>query len=228
MLSILVAAYLLGFKLMAYFVASRTTKDKDSDAITVGDFILPPTTTSSSYESPLLIFTCQRANYLSDTLTDILHYIPQPCTFGCPIIVSQDGDNFDVDMVIRDFKRQFANVGIPLIHIRHQHHHHHQPPPSEKLKETKPYEALAKHYGWALSQVFHGKIHSQLPMAQRVVILEEDIHIAPDFFEYMAATSKILDHDPSLLAVSAFNDNGHLVNDPTRILRSDFFPDLAG
>eukprot|EP00536_Pseudo-nitzschia_multiseries_P002742 jgi/Psemu1/317966/estExt_fgenesh1_pm.C_380003 len=44
----------------------------------------------------------------------------------------------------------------------------------------------------------------------------------------MESTSVVLDHDPTLFAVSAFNDNGHLENgDPTRLLRSDFFPGLG-
>jgi alpha-1,3-mannosyl-glycoprotein beta-1,2-N-acetylglucosaminyltransferase len=43
----------------------------------------------------------------------------------------------------------------------------------------------------------------------------------------MEATSKLLDEDSSLFAVSAFNDNGHMVSDPKRLLRSDFFPGLG-
>jgi alpha-1,3-mannosyl-glycoprotein beta-1,2-N-acetylglucosaminyltransferase len=43
----------------------------------------------------------------------------------------------------------------------------------------------------------------------------------------MKATSKLLDEDPTLMAVSAYNDNGHMVKDPTRILRTDFFPGLG-
>jgi alpha-1,3-mannosyl-glycoprotein beta-1,2-N-acetylglucosaminyltransferase len=85
---------------------------------------------------------------------------------------------------------------------------------------------LAQHYGWAIQQVFDG-LDASLPTADRVIILEEDIHTAPDFFSYMKATSLILDQDSSLLAVSAYNDNGHQVKDTHRILRSDFFPGLG-
>jgi alpha-1,3-mannosyl-glycoprotein beta-1,2-N-acetylglucosaminyltransferase len=62
-----------------------------------------------------------------------------------------------------------------------------------------------------------------------VVILEEDLRISPDFFDYFAYTAPLLDSDSRLLTVSAFNDNGEegLVRDPTRILRSDFFPGLG-
>lgn len=173
---------------------------------------------TSTYESPLVVFTCARASYLQTTLTDILNYIPRPCEFGCPVIVSQDGENPDVSNVIKEFKKKFAAIGIPLLHIKHI---------QELRSAGGPYQALAKHYGWALSQVFNGRIHAELPTPKRVVILEEDLHIAPDFFGYMAATSKVLDKDSSLFAVSAFNDNGHLVNDTKRLLRTDFFPGLG-
>ncbi len=63
----------------------------------------------------------------------------------------------------------------------------------------------------------------------RVIILEEDLEIAPDFFEYFAATSPLLDNDPTLLTISAWNDNGFasLVQDEQQLYRSDFFPGLG-
>jgi len=64
------------------------------------------------------------------------------------------------------------------------------------------YQALASHYGWALSQSFGRE------GVERVIILEEDIDISPDFFEFFLALSPMYDSDPSLLAVSAWNDNG--------------------
>lgn len=204
-------SYVLGFKLMAWYIDSSILLGGDvPNGLSISH--------TSSYESPLIIFTCQRANYLETTLSDILNYIPRPCTFGCPVIVSQDGENSDVDKVVTEFKTKFSAIGIPLFHIHHK----------QALRSAGgAYQALAKHYGWALSQVFNGKINIELPIPQRIIILEEDLHVAPDFFGYMAATSKILDKDSSLFAVSAFNDNGHLVNDPKRLLRSDFFPGLG-
>jgi GNT-I family len=50
--------------------------------------------------------------------------------------------------------------------------------------------------------------------------------IAVDFFEYFAAVAPLLDSDSTLLAASAWNDNGmamHVV-DPTQLRRTDFFP----
>jgi hypothetical protein len=209
------SAYMVGFRLMAgYFESMHITEVRHPG------FSLPPQSLhgTTSYDSPVIIFTCHRPNYLSQTLDDIYRYIPRPCSFGCPIIVSEDGEHPEVEKIISEYKTKFEEVGVLLIHIRHQ----------QVLRRSDgAYQALSKHYGWALSQVFDGKIDPKLPIPKRVIILEEDIHIAPDFFSYFESTAKILDEDSSLLAVSAFNDNGHLVSDPTRLLRSDFFPGLG-
>jgi alpha-1,3-mannosyl-glycoprotein beta-1,2-N-acetylglucosaminyltransferase len=174
------------------------------------------------YESPLLIFTCQRDNYLRETLQDVLKYIPDDCSVGCPVVISQDGQNRAVTNVITEFQQNFEKEkkNVPVVHLQH-------PSPLRR----PGYHALAMHYGWALQQVFDGKAAAvgagMLP--HRVVILEEDIHVAPDFFDYFAVLSPVLDSDRTLLAVSAFNDNGFAgtVSDATRVLRSDFFPGLG-
>jgi alpha-1,3-mannosyl-glycoprotein beta-1,2-N-acetylglucosaminyltransferase len=189
-----------------------------------------------SNESPLIIFTCQRANYLQETLTDVLKYIPSDCSIGCPVVVSQDGHNTEVAQVIKDFKVKFLQEkSIRLIHIEHK-----RGTVRKGNKAIDPYEALAGHYGWGLRQVFDGnavetgafltsRVSKTRRLPQRVIILEEDLHIAPDFFHYFLAMAPILDSDHSLLAVSAFNDNGYAgtIKDPMRVLRSDFFPGLG-
>ena len=42
----------------------------------------------------------------------------------------------------------------------------------------------------------------------KVIIVEDDLEISPDFFEYFTATLPLLRSDPSLWCVSAWNDNG--------------------
>ena len=101
-----------------------------------------------------------------------------------------------------------------------------------------------RHYGWALGRTFSAEAYRDPPPTttlrsdavaapppppRRVIILEEDIEIAPDFFCYLSSLTYLLDRDPTLLAVSAFNDNGGSdhASDPLRLLRSDFFPGLG-
>jgi alpha-1,3-mannosyl-glycoprotein beta-1,2-N-acetylglucosaminyltransferase len=191
---------------------------------------------NNNYDSPLLIFTCHRDNYLKETLETVLTYIPHYCKFGCPVIVSEDGQHDNIRNVITDYQSKFHQIGIPLVHLIHTQNLRRGVSPA-----TSAYVALAQHYKWALTQVFDGTygskavtskssvpIPSNFPSPKRVMILEEDIRIAPDFFSYMEATSTLLDNDPTLLAVSAFNDNGHEgIVDAKRLLRSDFFPGLG-
>lgn len=177
--------------------------------------------------SPLLIFTCERANYLSKTLDNVYSSISRQCKFGCPIIVSEDGEHEEIRKTVLSYKEKFEAIGIPLVHIHHKLQN--QLGIRRPSKPTSAYVALARHYDWALSQVFDGKAgDSSFSLPFRVVILEEDIQVAPDFFPYMESASSQLDKDSTLYAVSAFNDNGHVENgDPKRLLRSDFFPGLG-
>ena len=174
----------------------------------------------AAFASPLLIFTANRANYLKETLEDIVKYIPHDCSIGCPVVISQDGTNDSVSDVIDEYETKLRAISVPLIHLRH----------TSALRgrggsATNAYQALAVHYGWALRQILNRKDF----VPERVIILEEDLHIAPDFFSYFSAVAPLLDQDPTLLAASAFNDNGFdgKVKDTARLLRSDFFPGLG-
>lgn len=200
------------------------TTTTDSDSSTVLANLTP-------FTSPLIVFTCKRPDYLRQTLDDIYKFRETSCRMGCPIIISQDGKDPGVVQVIQEYQAVFAEAGIPLIHLQHE-----APKTANVRKRWNAYELLALHYGWALGQVFGDQLFFQLPdgtqkqlVADRLVILEEDLHIAVDFFHYFAALAPILDGDPTLLAVSAFNDNGlqGRVADATRVLRSDFFPGLG-
>ena len=208
-------------------------------------------------DSPILIITFERHEYLERALWKIFEHHPaQPGNHrdgiksrynqrklrivGTPIIISQDGDNAAVKSVIETYRQLFEmKLGVPLYRIEHT-----RPTYEHDAFDTweweKPYKLLAAHYGWALKQVFSGAAYdfnehqhnrriTKPPTPQRVIILEEDIEIGRDFFSLMNATADLLDRDDTLLAVSAFNDNGKepLVADPKRLVRSDFFPGLG-
>lgn len=175
----------------------------------------------SRYNSPLVVFTCQRAEYLKQTLSEVMKYIPQSCEIGCPVIVSQDGNNPEVREVIQSFQQSGK---VPVIHLEHESVRR-----SLRGGPSAAYKALAVHYGWALERIFSGKANPTHGKPDRILILEEDLHISPDFFDYFGAMAPLLDSDESILAVSAFNDNGKKgkVRDATRVLRSDFFPGLG-
>ena len=84
---------------------------------------------------------------------------------------------------------------------------------------------FCRHYGWALNQTF-GRLGYE-----QVIIVEDDLVVSPDFYEYFSATLPLLHQDPSLWCVSAWNDNGKqgLINENATDLlyRTDFFPGLG-
>eukprot|EP01038_Epipyxis_sp_PR26KG_P016164 gene16164-21976_t len=173
-------------------------------------------------DTVLLIICSNRPDYLKKTLSIILKHHPGNAV---PILVSQDGSSSEVTQVIQDAKMKFANtVGsiIPFIHKIHK---------VENKRYENGYFKLADHFKWALNEVFTSnyEVGSDSTRCNRVIILEEDLEIAPDFFEYFGSLAKLLDTDPMLLAVSAWNDNGlrSLVKDEQQLYRSDFFPGLG-
>jgi alpha-1,3-mannosyl-glycoprotein beta-1,2-N-acetylglucosaminyltransferase len=162
---------------------------------------------------PLLLFTCRRAEYLRQTLTDVFDYLPRDCSVGCPVIISQDGHEPSVEAVVKEFQRQYPNIPI--------WHYQHVPSPTLRLE---PYKELSVHYKWAIPKVF-----DEVPSCQNIIILEEDLHLSPDFFSYFQRLAPLLDSNQDLLAISAYNDNGisGQVKNVTRVVPSDFFPGLG-
>ncbi|CAK9007791.1 3-mannosyl-glycoprotein 2-beta-N-acetylglucosaminyltransferase (N-glycosyl-oligosaccharide-glycoprotein N-acetylglucosaminyltransferase I) (GNT-I) (GlcNAc-T I) [Durusdinium trenchii] len=65
--------------------------------------------------------------------------------------------------------------------------------------------------------------------ASHVILMEEDVAPAPDFLTYFLSVGHLLDLDPTLWCVSAWNDNGFLqhATDADRLFRSNFFPNLG-
>ncbi len=148
------------------------------------------------------MLTYKRPQYLGRALESLFRYKPGS---SYPIWISQDGEQ----QAVRAKIEQYAG------RVRHIVHPHREGQPG--------YEAIAVHYGWALGQVFADR------SVGAVIILEEDIVVAGDFFGYFAAAGAVLEADPTLWCVSSWNDNGKAANvkDPSRVYRSDFFPGLG-
>lgn len=206
--------------------------------------LAPSAVPASAMDSPLVVFTCMRADYLRRTLEAAWRHHPANRAGGgrapeggvaiaYPVVISQDGGDRAVARVAREFVGRFRGAGVPAFHVVHQRK-------AGGTRGTGAYKALAEHFGWALERIFSGELYREegekaggdpagLPLPQRVVILEEDIEVAPDFFSYLNAMAPLLASDPSLLAVSGFNDNGGagMVGDEKRLVRSDFFPGLG-
>lgn len=161
---------------------------------------------------PILVMACNRIT-IKRTLDQIFQY---RTTKSFPVIVSQDCADDATSKIIKSYEDKITFIQ--------------QPDQSDfdlstKLKVQKGYYKIARHYKWALDQVFYRFNYSV------VLIVEDDLDLSPDFFEYFSATYSVLLADPTLWCVSAWNDNGkqHMVdtNQPELLYRTDFFPGLG-
>ncbi|XP_068227740.1 protein O-linked-mannose beta-1,2-N-acetylglucosaminyltransferase 1-like [Palaemon carinicauda] len=66
----------------------------------------------------------------------------------------------------------------------------------------------------------------RFPKADKFILLEDDLVLSPDFYSYMQQTSWLLEQDPTVYCVSAFNHLSypHTSFDPTRLYRVHSYP----
>lgn len=162
---------------------------------------------------PVLVMACNRVT-VRRCLDKLLQYRPSETLY--PIIVSQDCGHQDTAAVIQSYGEKVLHLKQPDLSdlpVRPEH------------KKFQGYYKISRHYRWALNQVFRTLGHSA------VVIVEDDLEVASDFFEYFRALHPLLRSDPSLWCVSAWNDNGREgfvdPGQPRLLYRTDFFPGLG-
>ncbi|KAG7216549.1 hypothetical protein INR49_002036 [Caranx melampygus] len=129
---------------------------------------------------PILVIACNRVT-VRRCVDKLLQHRPSAELY--PIIVSQDCGHAETAEVIRSYGNQVTHLKQPDlsdIAVRPEH------------KKFQGYYKISRHYHWALNQVFKTLSHSS------VVIVEDDLEVAPDFFEYFRATLPLLKSDPSL------------------------------
>ncbi|CAI9736532.1 protein O-linked-mannose beta-1,2-N-acetylglucosaminyltransferase 1-like [Octopus vulgaris] len=83
---------------------------------------------------------------------------------------------------------------------------------------------ISQHYKASLTATFN-----RYKDAEFAIIVEEDLDISPDFFNYFSQTMHLLDEDPSIYCVSAWNDQGyeHSCKDPSLLYRIETMPGLG-
>ncbi|NWI39129.1 MGAT1 acetylglucosaminyltransferase, partial [Picathartes gymnocephalus] len=162
---------------------------------------------------PVLVLACDRSS-VRRCLDKILRYRPSARRF--PVIVSQDCGHAETARVI-------ASYGPAVAHIRQPDLSDIAVPPEHR--KFQGYYKISRHYRWALGQVFRTFRY------RAAIVVEDDLEVAPDFFEYFQAVFPLLQRDPSLWCISAWNDNGKegLVDagHAELLYRTDFFPGLG-
>lgn len=92
-----------------------------------------------------------------------------------------------------------------------------------RCKPNQGYCNLSVHYHMLLQLFF------ECHKVPRLLFMEEDLEIAPDFFSYFRAMAPVLDSDKSLMCVSAWNDHGQRGRalNSSQVYRTDIFPGLG-
>ncbi|XP_010270494.1 PREDICTED: alpha-1,3-mannosyl-glycoprotein 2-beta-N-acetylglucosaminyltransferase isoform X2 [Nelumbo nucifera] len=159
----------------------------------------------------VVVMACSRPDYLERTIESILKYQSSVAP-KFPLFVSQDGAN---EMV--------RSKALSYNQLTYMQHLDFEPIHTERPGELIAYYKIARHYKWALDALFYKHNFT------RVIILEDDMEIAPDFFDYFEVAASLLDRDKTIMAVSSWNDNGQkqFVYDSKILYRSDFFPGLG-
>ena len=158
---------------------------------------------------PILLFTFNRAANLQRTVESLLRYRPSD---GYPLIISQDGTDEAVTAVATSFTDRVS-------HLRYEWRGVAEPP------HPAAYFHIAGNYHFGLTHVFD----SPSSTYRAVNLMEDDMEIAPDFYDYFETALPILERDPTLLCASAWNDNGRrgLVGNATQLYRTECFPGLG-
>ncbi|XP_028656383.1 alpha-1,3-mannosyl-glycoprotein 2-beta-N-acetylglucosaminyltransferase-like [Erpetoichthys calabaricus] len=162
---------------------------------------------------PILVIACDRPT-VKRCLDKLLYYRPSKELF--PIIVSQDCGHKETSKAIDSYGDQVMHIHQPDLGdlaVRPDH------------RKFQGYYKIARHYRWALNQIFHTFKY------QAAVIVEDDLEVSPDFFEYFRSLFPLLLEDKSLWCISAWNDNGReqMIDQksPELLYRTDFFPGLG-
>jgi hypothetical protein len=157
---------------------------------------------------PIVLLTCNRADLLNQTLKSLLE---TRNIFKENILISQDGSL----QAVADIAKHY---GLALIQDRK----------GKGLRGgaggNDMSSPIALHYKFSLTKAFE-----MFPEAPALIIVEDDLLFSPDFLDYFEAVGPILDVDSSVLAVSAWNDNGFIgkVKVPLNLVRTEFFPGLG-
>ncbi|VDM61721.1 unnamed protein product [Angiostrongylus costaricensis] len=163
-----------------------------------------------------IVFACNRPAAVTSLIEKLISFRRSKDLF--PITISQDCDDVAVQRAVASFREnvnyikhksaQQEGITVPSVHSRYS-----------------TYYYIARHYKLALEHVFDVLGYNT------VILLEDDLDVSADFFEYFSATRYLLEIDEKLWCVSAWNDNGKNgsidLSANSLLYRSDFFSGLG-
>ncbi|XP_053632331.2 protein O-linked-mannose beta-1,2-N-acetylglucosaminyltransferase 1-like [Cherax quadricarinatus] len=164
------------------------------------------------HPAPLTYAPKQLENSVIDDVPVVIIASSRPqALYRCLVtVLRQEGGVISKILVLLDGYNPEMVALLRLLQVNHRVHHM----GSESFVTSGA--RISLHYRYALHAVF-----STFPAASKAIILEEDILAAPDFFSYFNQTSWLLDTDPSIFCISAWNDLGslHIARHISRLYR---------
>ncbi|KAM3184128.1 hypothetical protein ACTXT7_008990 [Hymenolepis weldensis] len=151
-------------------------------------------TTGPSLQIAVLMMACNRVD-MNQSLAHLVEYrskFPNG-RLRFPIYVSQDCDDANVLRLLHSYENKITVLNQP----------DHSETKFAHVKESmKGYYKISRNYKWSLGQMFDVRRYNL------TLIVEDDLDVSPDFFEYFYALAPLLLEDKSLFCISAWNDNG--------------------
>lgn len=154
----------------------------------------------------VLMFTANRPWYLRRALRSLWKHWPRVSPL---LVISQDGAEPTTQAMVGSLAPE-----VKLISYRKPT----RIPGDALRKGFTPYFRIAQHFGHSLSSVFANT------NVERVIVLEDDIEISPDFFSFMEKLAPELERNEDLFVLSAWNDHGQYASCPDTVHRTDCFP----
>jgi len=198
---------------------AHATREAAAAPVPVVAAPIAPPSPALGAETVLLVVAFERAAALRTSLGSVVKH--HPCGRGPRLLISQDAGRGprwgearkEMEAATSVLRRKCPGVETNIVTQR------------DDGLNGDGYHHLARHFRKALTVAFAD------PRTERTIVLEEDLEAAPDFFRYFAAVAPLLG-DASVLAASAWNDNGQtghvdLERDSGRVERSDFFGGLG-
>ncbi|CAL4196590.1 unnamed protein product, partial [Meganyctiphanes norvegica] len=115
------------------------------------------------------------------------------CLYRClKQLIATEGSNPQNTLVVADGPTQELRDLVALFKLKFSGHD------SGAANVTL---RITRHYKFVFDSAF-----TFFPETDMVIILEEDLEVAPDFYRYFSQTAPLLRSDPTLYCVSAWND----------------------
>ena len=158
------------------------------------------------HKTALVILTYNRAQYLLETANRILEVLSSASTnYLVDVFIAIDGDDTVTKNMATSIQSRFLDSlpDCPVELIEHKR---------TVVEGDTGYNYVARNMKNAFDTVLVTNKYDQAIILDvspsESCEMQDDMFIAEDFFDYFSAMSFILYEDPSVYAISAYNDNG--------------------